>query len=238
MNDTRFEHELRAALRAESDRRVNVDSAWNRFQRRRQATRRRRRLAAAAVAAAAVVALLVPVAVVQLGGTGVQVPVTLRPGRCSPRPQAVWWWRIPVADVISLASYGSDVWALTGTHELARIDAHERCHAAGARSLALPATQRRILETERADQGTVLASPGLERIAHPSADAGGRRAPALRSSLLPASPAKSLRALMTGLLHGAGAPTSAAACPRRPPATSTSAPGTGWSGGSANDTTA
>jgi hypothetical protein len=31
--------------------------------------------------------------------------------------------RLPVADVISLASYGSDVWALTDTHELVRIDA-------------------------------------------------------------------------------------------------------------------
>ena len=37
---------------------------------------------------------------------------------------------------------------------------------------------------------------------------------------------------------GAGAPTSATACPRRPSATSTSTPGIGWSGGSANDTTA
>jgi hypothetical protein len=29
MNDTRFEQELRAALRAESDRRINVDRAWS-----------------------------------------------------------------------------------------------------------------------------------------------------------------------------------------------------------------
>jgi RNA-directed DNA polymerase len=36
---------------------------------------------------------------------------------------------------------------------------------------------------------------------------------------------------------GAGASTFATACPRRPLATSTSTPGTGWSGGSANDTT-
>jgi hypothetical protein len=33
------------------------------------------------------------------------------------------------------------------------------------------AVNRRILETERAGQGTVLASPAFERIAHPSADA-------------------------------------------------------------------
>jgi hypothetical protein len=68
MNDTRFEQQLRAALRAESDRRIDVDRAWNRFQRRRQASRRGRRLAVAAVAAAAVVAVLVPAAVVRRGG--------------------------------------------------------------------------------------------------------------------------------------------------------------------------
>jgi hypothetical protein len=79
------------------------------------------------------------------------------------------------------------------------------------------ACNRRILETERAGQGTVLASPAFERIAHPSADADGRRTPALRfgdprvmalagalaQMLLPAAGItnKSLRALMTGLLH-------------------------------------
>jgi hypothetical protein len=79
------------------------------------------------------------------------------------------------------------------------------------------ACNRRILETERAGQGTVLASPAFERIAHPSADADGRRTPALRfgdprvqalagalcQMLLPATGItnKSLRALMTGLLH-------------------------------------
>jgi hypothetical protein len=79
------------------------------------------------------------------------------------------------------------------------------------------ACNRRILEAERAGQGTVLASPDFERIAHPSADADGRRTPALRfgdprvhalagalcTTLLAASGItnKSLRALMTGLLH-------------------------------------
>jgi hypothetical protein len=79
------------------------------------------------------------------------------------------------------------------------------------------ACNRRILETERVGQGTVLASPAFERIAHPSADADGRRTPALRfgdprvqalagalcTTLLAASGItnKSLRALMTGLLH-------------------------------------
>jgi hypothetical protein len=124
MNDTRFEQELRAALRAESDRRINVDRAWSRFQRRRLASRRGHRLAAAAVAAAAVAAVLVPAAVVGLSGTGAS-----RAGRPAARPvptaaagDAVVA-RIPVADVISLASQGNDVWALTGTHELVRIDA-------------------------------------------------------------------------------------------------------------------
>jgi hypothetical protein len=76
---------------------------------------------------------------------------------------------------------------------------------------------QRILEAERAGQGTVLASPAFERIAHPSADADGRRTPALRfgdprvqalagalcQTLLAATGItnKSLRALMTGLTH-------------------------------------
>ena len=79
------------------------------------------------------------------------------------------------------------------------------------------ACNRRILEAERAGQGTILASPAFERIAHPSADADGRRIPALRfgdprvqalagalcQMILPATGItnKSLRALMTGLLH-------------------------------------
>jgi hypothetical protein len=76
---------------------------------------------------------------------------------------------------------------------------------------------RRILEAERAGQGTILASPAFERIAHPSVTADGRRTPALRfgdprvqalagallTTLLAATgiTSKSLRALMTGLLH-------------------------------------
>ena len=79
------------------------------------------------------------------------------------------------------------------------------------------AINRRILEAERAGQATVLASPAFERIAHPSADADGRRTPALRfgdprvtalagalASTLTAATGitnKSLRALITGLLH-------------------------------------
>ena len=42
------------------------------------------------------------------------------------------------------------------------------------------AANHRILEAERAGQGTVLASPAFERIAHPSVAAEGRRTPALR----------------------------------------------------------
>jgi hypothetical protein len=79
------------------------------------------------------------------------------------------------------------------------------------------AINRRILETERAGQGTVLASPAFERIARPSVTADGRRTPALRfgdprvmalagalcNTLLTAAGItnKSLRALMTGLLN-------------------------------------
>jgi hypothetical protein len=78
------------------------------------------------------------------------------------------------------------------------------------------AVNGRILHAERAGQGTVLASPAFERIAHPSVTADGRRTPALRfgdprvmalagalcSTLLAATGItnKSLRALMTGLL--------------------------------------
>ena len=73
-----------------------------------------------------------------------------------------------------------------------------------------------MLEAERVGQGTVLASPAFERIAHPSVDADGRRTPALRfgdprvmalAGALGRHPHaatgitnKSLRALMTGLL--------------------------------------
>jgi hypothetical protein len=79
------------------------------------------------------------------------------------------------------------------------------------------ACNRRILEAERAGQGALLASPAFERIAHPSVDADGRRTPALRfgdprvqalagaltTTLFAATgiTSKSLRALMTGLLH-------------------------------------
>ena len=42
------------------------------------------------------------------------------------------------------------------------------------------AVNGRILNAERAGQGTVLASPAFERIAHPSVTADGRRTPALR----------------------------------------------------------
>ena len=84
------------------------------------------------------------------------------------------------------------------------------------------ACNRRILEAERAGQGTVLASPAFERIAHPSVTADGRRTPALRfgdprvmalagalcQTLLAATGItnKSLRALMTGLLHAPYSP--------------------------------
>jgi hypothetical protein len=77
---------------------------------------------------------------------------------------------------------------------------------------------RRLLDTERAGQGCVLASPAFERIAMPSVDAEGRRSPALRfgdprvMALLGALCAtinclgfthRSLRARVSGLLGGA-----------------------------------
>ena len=81
------------------------------------------------------------------------------------------------------------------------------------------AINNRVLDTERAGQGCVLANPVFERIAHPSVTADGRRATAMRfgdSRVQALAGAlcvtlcavtgitnRSLRALMTGLL---GAP--------------------------------
>jgi hypothetical protein len=79
------------------------------------------------------------------------------------------------------------------------------------------ACNQRLLDAERVGQGCVLASPAFERIAHPTATAEGRRAPAMRfgdprvqalagalcHSLCAVTGItnRSLRALMTGL-HG------------------------------------
>lgn len=84
------------------------------------------------------------------------------------------------------------------------------------------AANRRILDAERAGQGTVLASPAFERVAHPSVDAEGRRTPALRfgdprvmalagalcQTLLAATgfTNKNLRVLIAGLLGSAYSP--------------------------------
>jgi hypothetical protein len=79
------------------------------------------------------------------------------------------------------------------------------------------AVNTRLLHTEIAGQGTVLVSPVIERITRPAVTGDGRKAPALRSgdlrvqALAGAIAAmlftvtgitnRSLRALMTGLLH-------------------------------------
>ena len=79
------------------------------------------------------------------------------------------------------------------------------------------AINHRLLETETAGQGTVLVSPVIERITRPTVTGDGRKAPALRfgdlrvQALAGATAAmlftvtgitnRSLRALMTGLLH-------------------------------------
>ena len=117
MNDTRLE-QLRTALQSESDRRIDVNQAWDRFQRRRpEASRRRRRLIACVAAAAVVVAVSVSAAVVRLDG---RVSSPSRVGSAAVSPVAA---RIPVADVVGMTADGNDVWALTGSHELVRIDA-------------------------------------------------------------------------------------------------------------------
>jgi hypothetical protein len=92
-----------------------------------------------------------------------------------------------------------------------------RCRRLGELQDKARAINRRILEAERAGQATVLANPAFERIAHPSVDADGRRAPALRFGALRVTAlagalaatltaatgitSKSLRALTAGLLH-------------------------------------
>ena len=79
------------------------------------------------------------------------------------------------------------------------------------------AINARLMETETAGQGTVLVSPVIERITRPTVTGDGRKAPALRfgdlrvQALAGAIAAmlftvtgitnRSLRALMTGLLH-------------------------------------
>jgi hypothetical protein len=122
MDDIRFE-QLRTALQGESDRRVDVNQAWDRFQRRRpQASRHRRRLIAAVVTAAVIAVASVSAAVVRLdGGVSSGSGVTAA-AAVTPAGDAVAA-RIPVADVVSMTADGGDVWALTGGHELVRIDA-------------------------------------------------------------------------------------------------------------------
>jgi hypothetical protein len=91
-----------------------------------------------------------------------------------------------------------------------------RLHNLGELQTRARAINARLLDTERAGQGCVLASPVFERIAHPSVTADGRRATAMRfgdsrvqalagalSVTLCAVTGitnRSLRALMTGLL--------------------------------------
>jgi hypothetical protein len=134
MDDPRFE-QLRTALQSESDRRIDVNQAWDRFQRRRpQASRQRRRLIAAVTTAAVVAAVSVSAAVVRLDGRASSHSGG-GPAAVTPVRDAVAA-RIPVADVVSMTADGSDVWALTGTDELVRIDARTnavtlRAHVAG-----------------------------------------------------------------------------------------------------------
>ena len=91
-----------------------------------------------------------------------------------------------------------------------------RLHNLGQLQDAARAVNTRLLHTERAGQGCVLASPVFERIARPTIDAEGRRATAMRfgdsrvQALAGALAVtvcavtgitnRSLRALMTGLL--------------------------------------
>jgi len=94
-----------------------------------------------------------------------------------------------------------------------------RLHNLGELQQRARAVNARLLHTERAGQACVLANPVFERIAHPSVDAGGRRATAMRFGdsrvqalagalsvtlcAVTGITSRSLRALMPGLL---GAP--------------------------------
>ena len=92
---------------------------------------------------------------------------------------------------------------------------HRRLHHLDELQARARAINTRLLQTERAGQACVLANPVFERIAHPSVDADGRRATAIRfgdSRVQALAGAlcvtlctvtgvtnRSLRALMTGL---------------------------------------
>jgi hypothetical protein len=96
------------------------------------------------------------------------------------------------------------------------IGCQRRLHNLGELQARARAINARLLDTERAGQGCVLANPVFERIAHPSVTADGRRATAMRfgdSRVQALAGAlchtvgavtgitnRSLRALMTGLL--------------------------------------
>jgi hypothetical protein len=102
-----------------------------------------------------------------------------------------------------------------------RISVDLRCNRMLANLPELQAKARainaRLLHTETAGQDTALVSPVIERITRPTVTDGGRKAPALRfgdlrvQALAGATAAmlftvtgitnRSLRALMTGLLH-------------------------------------
>ena len=140
------EQELRGLLQAKSDGQNEVDRAWHQFQRRRRESGRRRgrRLAMAAAAAVAIGAAIT----LALAGHMQSTPGNAPPsGRAAPgshrraRPAASAYpgaitARIPVRNVISMAGNGSDVWAMTLSGELVRIDARTnkvtvRAHVAG-----------------------------------------------------------------------------------------------------------
>jgi hypothetical protein len=90
-----------------------------------------------------------------------------------------------------------------------------RLHNLGELQEAGRAINTRLLHTERASQGCILANPVFERIAHPTVDAAGRRATAMRFGdsrvqalagalcqtvcAVTGITSRSLRALMTGL---------------------------------------
>ena len=114
---------------------------------------------------------------------------------------------LPVEDVAGPASCGEPPTDL-------RIG--RRLHNLNELQDAARAINDRLLHTERAGQGCVLANPVFERIAHPSVTADGRRATAMRfgdsrvqalagalcqtTGAVTGITSRSLRALMTGLL--------------------------------------
>jgi hypothetical protein len=135
VTDTDIERRLRSALLAQSEHRVDVDHAWRKFQRRRQSASRRRRAWLAVAAAVAVVAALSPAIVGRLHGeAGHHRQAGADSRRASGHrsrahrvPPAATYpgavvARIRVSGARGIAAVGGNLWVVTSSNELVRIN--------------------------------------------------------------------------------------------------------------------